>query len=61
MLTVYNSASKRSLPIAPPAATSSSDWKEAGAPWTFDRSADGKITGIANGAGPNRRVLGRQP
>ena len=60
MLMVYNSASKRSLPIAP---TGGNEFVglEGGGTWQFERSAEGKITAIANGTGPNRRILAKQP
>ena len=61
MLAFYNQASKRSAPIAPLGGDKFVGL-EGNGEWNFDR-ADGSsaVKSLALGAGPNRRVLLRQP
>jgi CubicO group peptidase (beta-lactamase class C family) len=60
MLALYNSASKRSIPIAPLGGDRFVGL-EGGGEWAFERvEGAGAVTSLALGAGPNRRVLVRQ-
>jgi CubicO group peptidase (beta-lactamase class C family) len=60
MLSFYNPASRRSIPIAP-VGPDQFLGLEGNGQWTFERAdKNGAVTSLANGTGPNRRVLLRQ-
>jgi hypothetical protein len=60
MLALYNSASKRSIPIAPLGGDRFVGL-EGGGEWAFERAEGaGAVTSLVLGAGPNRRVLTRK-
>jgi hypothetical protein len=61
MLAFYNQASKRSAPLAPLGDDKFVGLEGNGA-WAFERAdGSGAVNSLATGAGPNRRVLQRQP
>jgi CubicO group peptidase (beta-lactamase class C family) len=58
-LMVYNSSSKRAIPLAPTAADTFVGL-EGGGEWSFERSEAGTVRAIANGTGANSRVFPKQ-
>ena len=58
-LVVYNSSSKRAIPLAP-TGLDVFVGLEGGGEWSFERGETGAVKAIASGAGANRRVFPRQ-
>jgi len=61
-LALYDQRARRSIPLAPVGGDAFIGLEGGGA-WTFERTTDAssRVRSLANGAGPNRRVLMRQP
>jgi CubicO group peptidase (beta-lactamase class C family) len=59
LISITNSTSKHSTPLVP-VGPDLFVGLEGGSRWQFQRGADSTITGLAIGAGPNRRVLTRR-